>query len=145
VAYSIYTDVQAEFKNITFSSSSSVKDTEVTEFITQADAYIDSRLGLKYTVPITGVESLKICKRLSIWLVTGRIKRILRVKTGVQTGEQDTIDGDLETLARNEIEMILDGLLLLSDATLATTADGFRSYAVDEDLEYTFTREDDQW
>lgn len=148
MAYSIYTDVASEFRGIDFSSTSVVTSTEVTEFIAQADQYIDSRIGLKYSVPVSSSDSplsFKILKRLSIWLVTSRIKDILKVKTGVDTGEQQTRENDPGKMARDEIDMIVKGTLLLPDATLASSADGFRSYSVDAGQEFTFSRDSDDW
>lgn len=145
MSYCTYSDVAAEFKNITFSASSSITDTEVTEFIAQADAYIDSRIGLKYQVPITGSASLKIVKRLSIWLVSARIKEILTVKLGQPIGEQETRSGDLNQMANDELSLIVKGQMTLSDSDLVSSADGVRSYAVDEDLEYEFSITDDNW
>lgn len=144
MAYSTYSDVTKEFKNIVFSSNSSVTSDDVTEFITQADAYIDSQIASKYITPITGAESLKVLKRLSIWLVAGRIKMILKVKSGQDIGDQGN-DSDLITMARDEIKDIVKGLVKLTDATLAITGSGMKSYANDENLEYTFKKGDDQW
>jgi len=145
MAYSTFTDVASEFRNITFGSSGALTSAEVTEFILQADQFIDSRLGLKYQVPVAGLNSLKVIKRLSIWLVTSRIKDILKVKTGIATGEQDTRENDPGKMARNELDMIVKGQLLLPDATLVSAADGFKSYSVDTAQEFIFGRDSDDW
>ena len=144
MAYSTTTDVASEFKNITISATSALTTTEVTEFIVQADAYIDSRLGLKFTVPITGAESLKIVKRLSIWLVASRMKEIYKVKTGAVLVDQGET-GDLGKMAREELDKIIKNELLLSDATLLSSANGVKSFSNDNGEEYTFQRNRDDW
>lgn len=145
MAYCTSADVAAEFKFLTISSSSAVTTTVVTEFISQADAYLNSRVGLKYIVPITGTESLKIMKRLSIWFTAARIKDLITVKLGQPIGEQQTREGDLYKMVNDELDLIVKGLLLLSDSTSATTADGVRSFDVDDSQEFEFDRNSDQW
>lgn len=144
MAYCTSSDVTKEFKNITFSATSSVTSDDVTEFISQADAFINSQLANKFSVPITGTEALKIVKRLSIWLVTGRIKSILKVKTGQDIGDQGT-DSDLIKMAKDELKDISKGKASLIDAPLFSTSDGVKSFAVDEGLEFTFKKDVDQW
>jgi len=136
--------VTKEFKNITFSATSSVTSDDVTEFISQADAFINSQLANKFTVPVTGTEALKIVKRLSIWLVTGRIKAILKVKTGQDIGDQGA-ETDLIKMAKDELKELSKGKSSLIDAPLISSADGVKSFAVDEGLEFTFKKGVDQW
>lgn len=145
MAYSVYTDVASEFKGIVFSSSSPVTDTEITEFISQGDAYLDSRLAGKYETPITGTEALKVMKRLSIWYVTARVKEILDVKLPQTTGEQRLVSPDLFKRVEDELKRILKGEILLTDATLSSSNDGVNAFSIDEGLEFEFSATDDNW
>jgi hypothetical protein len=77
MAYSALSDIQSEFKALTFSASTTPTSTAVGGFITQADAEIDARVGLKYVTPVTGTTSLAILQRISTMLVVGRVKKIL--------------------------------------------------------------------
>ena len=52
MAYSTNAQVASEFKSITFSSSTSVTDTEVDRFIVEADEEINYKIGRVYVVPI---------------------------------------------------------------------------------------------
>lgn len=59
---------------------------DATEWITEADAEIDSKLSARYTVPITDAGALNVVKQISAALVAERIWGV--VFTG-QTGAPD--------------------------------------------------------
>lgn len=145
MAYCTSTDVASEFKNITFSASTAVTSTEVDGFIAQADAEIDGVVGLRYEVPVTGASSLLIVKQISIKLVAGRIKKILEVKTSTEEVNQEAQSPNLIAEARDMLDKIVKGTLLLSDATVLSSTGGFKSFAVDEDLDYEFDITGDNW
>lgn len=144
MSYAVYGDVQAEFKDITFSSTTKVKDTEVTEFIVQADALIDAKVGMKYETPVTASGSLPILKMICIMLVSSRVKKILQVKTPEAEKNQEAAP-DESRLAMKMLEEISSGKLPLPGATLATSHDGVASYNVDEGICHTFKKGEDQW
>lgn len=143
MAYSVYGDVEAEFKGMVLDTTSPVTDTEVTGFIAQADAEINGLVGLRYVVPITGTDSLIIMKMVSIWLVADRVAKILQVKT--KTEENSTAGKSLREMALELLDKIVKGEFLLADATRLSSANGFKSYANDAQLEYTFKKGDTQW
>lgn len=144
MAYSLEADIQSEFKDIDFADADSkVSSAEVSAFIVQSDAFIDSKVGLRYEVPITGTESLKILKTISIWLVADRVSKILRIKSNVP--ETETAEKSLRDMALEMLEDIAKGVVLLSDATVKSSGSGFSSYANSEDLGYTFKKEETQW
>ncbi len=147
MAYCVSTDVVAEFKSLDIVSAGvPVTTAKVSEFISQADAIINAKVGLKYEVPVAAgaTESLKILKQISTWLVANRVKEILRLETGDKKVEL-LATGNLEKKAFAMLDEIVKGTLKLSDATLATSADGVRSFAVDNDEEHTFKKGEDQW
>jgi hypothetical protein len=143
MAYSLNTDVQAEFKNLTYSSNG-ITSAEVDEFISQEDAYINGIVGRKYETPVTGSDSLKILKTISVQLVAARVKRILAVKTGIAETDQDS-STNLQAMALKKLDEIALGKLLLSDATLGRASDGVNSFAVSDDLSHIFKRDVQQW
>lgn len=145
MSYCAHADVAQEFKNMSFGTTTTPTATAITEFIAQADAFIDGRVGMKYTVPITGTASLSIIKQISIGLVAARVKDILKVKTSAEAINQATREGDPAKAALDKLDMIVKGTLILSDATLAVSGDGFKSFANDEDEEFTFQKNVDQW
>lgn len=147
MAYSTTADVQAEFKSVTFGAGTTPTSTQVDGFISEADAEINARVGLKYTTPVTGAESLKILKTISVGLVAGRIQRILETKQATpELANQDTQVKDLAKEARSKLKEIVAGTLPLPDATLVSTdGDGVKSSNYSAGVEHKFERDTDQW
>lgn len=144
MAYCVNTDVQAEFKDIDITSGTAkISSAKIDEFILQADAYINAKIGLRYIVPVTGTLSLKLLKMLSIWLVASRVSKILQIKNSVV--ENETGEKSLEDRALEMIDDISKGKLNLEDATLKSSGAGFSSYAQANNLGYTFKKGEDQW
>lgn len=151
MAYCTVADVQAEFKSITFSASTSVTDTAVGSYIAMADEEINSRAGLKYTVPIDTTASPKaalILKRISLDLVVGRIKNILSVKTGDPKADQGGPGDSIIKGARAMLDMLVDESLVLRDAARAVVASSVASYTSNgggSDYERSFKSDAEQW
>lgn len=145
MAYCTSAQVTAEFKDLPVTVNSSITEAKIDRFIEEADAEIDGQLGLKFETPIAGATALIIMRKISILLVTARIKEILQVKTAVEDVNQDGRAGSLRKQAQAMIDKILKGTLALPGATLLSTAGGVRSFAVDEDLEHTFKKGESQW
>lgn len=149
MAYATYTDVASEFKDITFSSTTKVTDSEVTEFISQAEAHINGVVSKRYTVPVVLASapiSFAVLKQISIYMVADRVREILQVK---QIGVEELKQGARPPNGRKEalamLRDIVDGNIRLYDATLATAHDGVKSFNVDEDIEHFFDATIDQW
>lgn len=145
MAYATYTDVASEFKDVTFSASTAITDTEVTEFIVQAEAYINSYISTRYEVPVSGSVSVLILKTVVILLVKARILSILSVKTPQDKTKQDPDGPSLIEQAKKMLEMIKKGTLPLTDATVNSTGIALTSFLKDEDIDYSFTMESDAW
>ncbi len=143
MAYSLYTDVVNEFKNIDITNGV-ITETKINEFISQADAYIDGRIGLIYQTPVTGTNSLLILKKISIGLTAQRIANILELKSVVAEGDQ-AIPKDLIAEAKEDLQLIVDRGLLLSDADEVTTTGGVSSYTGENTVERTFQQGTQQW
>lgn len=145
MSYCITSDIQSEFRKITFSTGTDVTTAEVTEFITQADAKINAYLSVKYQVPITGTNALIVIKQFSIELVANRIKRILQMKTGKTETEQEAGGMRTDTQIYTELKDIAAGKIKLTDATLASSYDGIKSYTSSNTVEKTFDQGIEQW
>lgn len=144
MAYSVYGDVQSEFKDLDLSSTTKIKDTEVTQFIVESDAYIDGRLSKKYVTPITGTEALKIVKTISIKLTACRVWGILEVATKEKKDRgkalcKEALDMIDQILSDNAKE------LELTDAVLNTTDHGIVASNYENDIDPIFEKETDQW
>jgi hypothetical protein len=149
MAYSTKEHVAAEFKGMVasggFSASSTPTGSDVERFIEEADAEIDGRVGTRYVTPITGEKSLVIIRSISIGLVAGRVKEILRVKSGDAKVDQETRAGDMISHARSKLKWIAEGTLLLSDATLKKAGDGVSPTKTACDTKPIFDKDKEQW
>jgi len=144
MAYCDASDVQAEFKGITFGAATSVTDTKVLEFITQADAFINAKISLIYSTPVVAGDGLEVLKEVSIKLVAHRIKRILEVKTGATQVDQGGV-GDYRAEALAMLKEIVDRKMLLAGASFLTTEGGIDSFSYENGEVYTFKKSEDQW
>ena len=143
MAYCTTDHVQEEFKDQTFTTSTKVTLADVTRFILESDALINSKLGLKYQTPITGTNALILMRMISVWLTKSRILDIFAVKTGRTETDQD---GGTETAAKANklLQDIVDGAVALSDATLLSSDYRISSYSLEHDLENVFEKGVDQ-
>lgn len=144
--YCTNTEVASDFKNITFSATSTVTDTEVDEFIAQESAFIDSMICSVYQVPVTGTNALLLLKKICLHLVADRVRHVLYTKTGQDNKDQDT--KGLKSLSRDprgDLKKIQEGTLKLGDAVALTTNIGFDTGDVPGCDEMTFDVRRQQW
>lgn len=144
MAYSTLALVTSEFKAVSFTATSAVKDIEVEQWIIEADAYIDGRIGLIYSTPVTGTKSLEILKTISIGIVAQRIARVMEVKSTTAKGDQ-LIPKDLILEAEKKLDMIVNRQLLLSDASFISTTQGVKSYTSSNTVLRAFDQSKAQW
>lgn len=144
MAYCVLAQVIAEFKDVNISVTTPVTVADVNRFIEEADACIDSSLSQRYTVPVTGAQSLIVVRNLSIMIVAQRIKDILKVKTGKEDANQDG-RGNLRGLAEKKLKAIVDRAINLTDATEKSAGAGVKSYTSSNDVPHIFERGTDQW
>jgi hypothetical protein len=146
MAYATSDEVAAEFKAITFSSTSAVTTTDLARFIVEAEAEMDARLSLKYQVPVSAAGSLPILRTISIAMVHRRIWKIIKTKSNTPENNQGNAQV-YEMSPERKLQDIVDGKLPLPGATLATSADGVRSYTSENSatVERTFKVDEDQW
>lgn len=149
MAYSAYTDVQSEFKNITFDSTSSVTSAEVTEFIAQEEAVINATISNRYEVPITGTAALSVMKSISINYVAYRVAKILNLRKDMPIPEnfvsQALNEGNAFKQAQKRLFMIRDGDIILNDAVAVSTTQGVKSYNAENSISQIWKRDTKQW
>lgn len=96
--YSTKEEIESDFKNMDFTSTSNVTETDVDGFILEADALINSYVGMKYVIPVTAdATSLSLLKLFSRTLVADRIKKILEVKQETSKGANQDVRGAYST------------------------------------------------
>lgn len=148
MAYTTYTEIEADFKDMTFDASTgNVKQADVTQFIVEADALINAYVGMKYTVPVTTGEGLNLLKLLSRSLVTARIKKLLEVKQEKSNDSNQSVIGVL--LNTKDVMAILkdirNGDLTLEGGAALVSGGGFYNNNVNEDVEPVFEKDTKQW
>ena len=143
MAYATYQDVIDEFKNID-TTNGRITNAKITTWISQAEAYIDGRLSLLYTTPITGTNSLLIVQQISIGLVAQRVARILETKSITPKGDQ-YIPKDLIKDAEAKLKLIVERKLKLSDAEEISEGAGVKSYSSSNTVERVFKQGVEQW
>ena len=151
-AYCTTADIEAEIKALSLSASSIPTTTQVTEFIDQESARIDSYLSSRYTTPISGTESLLIVKRLCIALVSWRVSDIISTRKVSQLPNgmisQDLSGATAYKQAMKDLELYRKGLISLPDSTVANASagkSGFASGNSDAQYESQFDVNEKQW
>lgn len=142
-AYASVTNIQEEFKNVTFDSNSIVTDTRVSRFIDECEAVINAKVGMIYQVPVDSVaspQSTLILRQISIYMVSNRIKEIIQTKSDSDDTNQAT-KGKVAKSPEDLLQDILDKVLVLPDAVLLSTTKGATDYDVgDATVEFAFKR-----
>lgn len=140
-------DVQAEFKNITFSETTLTKSSEVEAWILQADALIDSFIGKRYAVPVeSGDTALALLRLFSATLVADRVRKKLEVVQGATEKAQQNPKGmvfstkdvldQLRAIARGDMNLV--GVGEISPEAGFSGTDGFGVTPV-------FKKDTEQW
>jgi len=114
MAYSDYNDVQSLVKWCIFSASSKVTITEVTEFITEADNFINSKLERIYVVPITDIEDIEILKYISCRLAAIEVAQVLVLQA---SGEVPQVVKEWAKSTYERLQLVIDLELELVNST----------------------------
>ena len=147
MAYTTKEEIQADFKDLTFTTTSNVKIVDVEQFIIESDALINSYIGERYVVPVTTGEGLQLLKLYSRLLTTARIKKIMEVKQDKGQDANQNVVGVLMSPAAiiKALESIRDGKSSLVGATLLTNSGGFFNNNVSNDVEAVMKKDEKQW
>ena len=125
--YTTVSKVQAEFKSVTFATTTVPTLANVGDYLSDADAEIDCTLSVKYQTPITGTQALILIAMIEVWLVKDRILNVIKVKTGKNSEDQDGAT-NYRDKAMKVLNSLAAGTMKLTDATLVNSNDGVRSY-----------------
>lgn len=144
-SYATNAHVASEFKDITFSGTTKVTSTEVDDFIDQAEAEINARVGKKYEVPLTNASDILIARQIVVWMVSDRVRKIIQVK---DIGGEELKQGVRPPGGRKEAMALLKEIVsgemeLASD--LKSSHNGVKSFSVDIEDPNTFERYVDEW
>lgn len=149
MAYTTYTEVQGDFKNITFEAATgNVIQSEVTQFIVEADALINSYVSAKYATPVvTAGDGLNLLKMLSRTIVTLRIKSILEVKQNSNIAANQNPVSTLMSMSQimKMLESIKAGQVKLVGVSPLVSGGGFFSNNYAEGIEPVIKKDSQQW
>lgn len=132
MAYAVVTDVQEDFPSVTFTddADSKVKLASIPNFITDADALIDSYLAVRYVVPVVGAAALPVLKFYSRSLVADKIKGLLEIKQQTNERANQNVRTGLSTKDIIKIlEGFRDGTSVLPGADLSPLPVGSGSFS----------------
>lgn len=150
MAYSTKSEIESEFKNLTFGADTNVTENDVSAFIDEADALIDTHVGSRYVVPVTSSSpsALKLMKLCSRTLVAARVRAIMAVK---QASNQDANFEGRGAVGFNTSDVmkmlrdIKDGKTDLSDGIALGTGGGFSSYTQANSISPVVKKDERQW
>ncbi len=147
MAYCTSAEVEADFKDLPFSTTTNVKTADVEQFITEADALIDSYVGMKYVVPVTASASaLALLKLYSRSLVADRIKNILEVKQATNKDANQNVRSGLSTSdVLKLLKAIGAGEVTLAGATELASSGGFFSNNYADSVAPVMEKDTKQW
>lgn len=148
MAYTTFAEVQADFKDMTFEvSGTNVIQSDVTQFIVEADALINAYVGARYAVPVTSGEGLSLLKMCSRCLVTARIKKIMEVKQTKSDDANQNVVGVLlsPTAVMKILSDIRDGKVSLAGGAALISNSGFYSKNAADDIAPVIEKDSKQW
>lgn len=148
MSYTTFAEISSDFKDTTFAATGNVKDAEVTQFIVEADALINSYIGKVYVLPVTpACEGLQLLKMLSRSLVVQRVKGIMEVRQMVITEANQEIIAQYFTVRQvmKILESLRDKEQTLVGAELLAGTSGFYSKNYADDVEPVIKKDERQW
>lgn len=147
MAYSTFADIQMDFPAVDFvTASSRLKQTQIDQFIVDADALIDTYLAARYVTPVTATISVKVLRLYSRSLVADKIKGILEIKQQTSQGANQNVRTGLSTKdVIAQLEEYRDGTAMLSDAALVLANGGLSSFNVKNAKKPEFEKDTDSW
>ena len=148
--YCTEADIVDNLKGVTFSASTSVTTDGLTKMIAEESATIDSKIMIKYDLPISGssTDALIFLRKIAIALVVYRVVKVLQAKNALPVP-------DVKTTQEISVgQCYRDAMRLLHDISkgdagipdLETSGiSNVRSTAVDCDEQFTFVGGEQQW
>lgn len=121
--------------------------TVVDRWIEEADALIDAKIGLRYSVPITNATDLLIIRSISLKIVTARVLLRLQRKTPIGDLDSKSRPADPHAQATKMLNDIVDGKTDLPNSDLLSSTGGMTSFQVQDGdtCPHTFRKDCDQW
>ena len=151
MTYATSADIRAELKNIAFTSTSSVTDDAILDFLDQAEALINMYIGQRYVTPVTSAEAILVLKKCEIDIVVYRVTKILDLKKSVPIPDtaipQDITEGSAYKQCIKLLESIRDNDMDLPGETPINPDSGLASFNTEPGVDNPacFQKGVDQW
>ena len=143
--YATVAQIESEFQDTSFTSSTQITDTEVTDWIQKYSGLVNQKLASKYTVPITDADALEVVNLIVRDFVKARIMRILNSDIDAGAGETERTQANAcEKKATMLLKAIKDGSISLGGLVPKPTANP-SSFNNDNDIDPIFERDTVQW
>ena len=146
--YCDQTDIEENLKAVTFSATTAVTATALTNMIARKSAFIDSMIQVKYILPISDATALLYLKDICIDLVVFDVTKVLQAKNALPAPDlkvtQEISVGFCYKQALKMLEKLANGSVALPSEDIKSVSN-MRSTAVDDDAKYNFKLEEQQW
>lgn len=118
MSYCTVGNIKAYYLNKSFASGDYCSENNVQQFIDDDEAIINAALSVRYSLPITDVDDLKILRSINSKMVVGTIDDIFREKT---TDDQFERSRNMRKEAVALLDKIKTGEVRLTTAGRAST------------------------
>jgi hypothetical protein len=135
-------NVQSLIKWTTFTDSSKVTRNDVTNFILEADAFINNRLNSVYETPITDNDDTEILKYISCRLAAFEVAQVLVLQT---SGKMPEITYQWKGTAVKRLEQIISRDIILPNSTQQDTTKGLYSFTSHGNSDNDYEDTDPLW
>ena len=145
MAYITATEIQSEFRNTDFDTDTDITTVEVTQFITEYEAYIDARISGVYSIPVDAgyTSAINVLKIISKYFVVAKVKTILSQDSTAQDDKERYLSGRYVKSAEAMLDKIVNNEMPLPEVPRVGGTPS--SHNSDNNLETTFKRNTDQW
>jgi len=106
MAYTDLTQVQSLFRNVTFSTESAVTSADVSQFITDAETFINARLKNYYDIDNIGPESEVMLATVAKYKVASIIKEVLELTSSNSSNINQRVTGSWDMIANKMLDEI---------------------------------------
>jgi phage gp36-like protein len=144
-SYTTVDKVKAKFLELEITSITAVKTETVENEILIQSARIDGRLRSRYEVPITGTDALRIVENICTLFVASAVDVILRRGRAEADDDYMGLPKDLREQADKDLNALIMGGMILSDAVPIGSGSEVSSYNVANNIQPHMRKDVRKW
>lgn len=154
MAYCTRDNVTSVFKNLNVEASgTAIIQSELDDWIDEAGAYIDSYIGSRYALPVTGASTLLLLRGICVDLVAYKVAVTLNLKNDRSLPNGNVVQELSHSSPYREaikfLKAIKDGKAALPDEDTELSASGLSSLYTESDYDIdinpVFKKTEQQW